>query len=136
MAAMISMPRSGRWVKLASSHDRPSSSLILGVSSTARRIGLVFLLAVDLAGRECVLGDLPGLLEVDGLLVAIVEGQVMPGQQIERLAVVVLDGLFGIRKELPGLDRAGGPEEQLGHLPLGERGLLRGLLQLDACPRR
>ena len=42
MAAMISMPRSGRWVKLSSSQARPSASWILGVSSTARRMASSF----------------------------------------------------------------------------------------------
>ncbi len=62
------------------------------------------------------------------------QGQVMPRQQVERFAIIVLYSLLGPGKELSRLDGAAGGEQDLGHLPLRERGLTRGLLQLDANP--
>ena len=86
--------------------------------------GLVLLGAIDLADRQHGLGDFPRALEVDGLLFKVEERQVVPGQQVQCLAIVVGLGLLGLGQKLASLNRAVGCEENLGRLSPGQGGFL------------
>ncbi len=78
---------------------------------------------IDLAGGQRGLGDLPRTLEMHCLLVARMHGQVVSGEKVQSLAIVVGLGLLGRRQEFARLDQAVGGDQELGGLALGKRRL-------------